>query len=178
MGPVSLFHSLYTTTGQLLPSFTAKGNHLFAAQEWINLYRTTCVILLGVHLCILGYFGASKMECSGGQTYIVTLGWFIVFFFPRRPNLQWFLFKKLLKDQLSPVSGHASENKALLKHSWKRRIVPIQWVVLPGVWVAQENWGEPSENWDISLIENLKMLGSHCLSWNSRIDEKILIHIP
>lgn len=30
--------------------------------------------ILGAHLCILGYFSASKMECSGGQTYIVTLG--------------------------------------------------------------------------------------------------------
>lgn len=88
----------------------ANGNHLFAAlgvHESICI-EPLCVTILGAHLCILGYFGARKMECSGGQTYIVTSGWFIGLF-PGRPNLQWFLFKDLLKDQLSPMSGHASE---------------------------------------------------------------------
>ena len=88
----------------------AKGNHLFAAlgvHESVSI-ELLCMTILGAHLCILGYFDASKMECSGGQTYVVTLGWFIGLFLGRL-NLQWFLFKNLLKDQLSPMSSHASE---------------------------------------------------------------------
>lgn len=88
----------------------AKGNHIFAA---LGVHESVCIeplcmTILGAHLCILGYFGASKMERSGGQTDIVTLGWFIGLF-PGRPPLQWLVFKDLLKDQLSPMSGRASK---------------------------------------------------------------------
>lgn len=48
------------------------------------------------------------MEYSGEQSNVVTIDWFIGLF-PGQPNLQWFLFKDLLKDQFSPMIGHASE---------------------------------------------------------------------
>lgn len=78
MRPVSLaLPSLFTRTGQhLWARFMSKGNHLFAAQgvhESIGI-EPLCVTILGAHVYILGYFGASKMECSGGQTNIVTSG--------------------------------------------------------------------------------------------------------